>query len=141
MCSSMKALRRCCRSLTLAEYSKCIGFLLTVSLGKPRRQASQRCGALAEIREARVLRLAAMEPAVDLLDDHAEFEHAEHLVVSDVGHVAAGQLGIARNELVAGVPAGACGQGGYAGDANFLLRGPHPVTERQAEIGEGIADG
>ena len=35
-----------------------------------------------------------MESAVDLLNDHAQLEHAQHFVVSDMRDVASGTLGI-----------------------------------------------
>ena len=40
--------------------------------------------ALVEVAEAFVVRLAAMEPHVDLLQDHRQFEDREDLVIRDV---------------------------------------------------------
>src|SRR5215469_2081084 len=96
MCSSMKAVTRAWRSFTFAENSK-----IMLPFGQFCGQSSQRGSSGAEIAKTIVVRLTAMEPVKNLLDDHCELEYSQHFVVADVGHVASGALGVSRHELVA----------------------------------------
>src|ERR1051325_7230289 len=101
MCSSMKAVRRFWRSLTFSENSNCM-----LLFRQPGGHPGQRLRAGAEILEPGILGLAAMIPAVDLLDDDRQFEDAQHLVVTHVGHIPPGARGIPFDQLIARVPAG-----------------------------------
>ena len=90
MCSSMKAVSRFWSSFTLSGEFEMHEILLTVSLREPGRQPCQRCRTHAKVSKPFIVCLAAMKPAINLLNDHRQFEDSEHFVIADVGHVATG---------------------------------------------------
>src|SRR4051794_31871765 len=114
MCSSMKADSRCWSCLTFSGNSNVISRSL-VSLREPRCQPRERVRTLAEVLETRILRLPPMVAAINLLDNHGQLEYAEHFVVPDPAHVAAGEFGVSFHQFIARVPSRPRGQRGNAG--------------------------
>src|SRR5262249_61655987 len=101
------------------EYANCIGFPSTLSPGEVRRQPAQSRGPRSEIPEAIMVGLAPMIPAVNLLDDHRELEHAEHFVIADMRDIAPRGLCVSFHQFIPRKPTGPRGQRRNAGHADF----------------------
>ena len=86
------------------------------------------------------MRLATPEAVVNLLQNHCQLEDAKYFVVTDLREVASGSLRITLNELISRVPTGLRCERGHSASAQLRRLNPSPVTQRQAQIGQWIAN-
>src|SRR5438270_353405 len=94
--------------------------------------------AFIEMPEALVLRLAAMESHINLLQYGRQFEECEHFVIVNERKVASGFFGVAAKKLIASEPAGLRSDRRLG---SSRIAGLRPVTEDESEIHQWIADG
>src|SRR4029077_13768956 len=104
------------------------------------RQFHQSLHAVSEVLKSWVLRLATPEAVVNLLQNHRQLEDAKYFVVTDLREVASSSLRITLNELVSRVPTGLRCKRGHSASAQLRRLNPSPVTQRQTQIGQWIAN-
>ena len=82
---------------------------------------------------------AAAVAIAKLQEDHAELVHRQHAVEQKVGHIAAGQRGIARHRLLARPEAAFVGRHLRHVVHRPRIVGVHPVAQQRGEIEQRIA--
>src|ERR1035438_8142000 len=90
---------------------------------------------LVKMPESLVLSLPAMKSNIDLLQHHRQLEKRENFVVVDQRKIAAGQLRITPDQLIARKPAWSRGERSF-GAARIARLGP--ITKNQAQIHQRI---